>query len=111
MAKYDREDPRSYIDQIAVDIYWTAEPNGNGDGWFEDTDLYRIYAVLALAKGAATTNQDVHDAWAAWASDHQPNHPSLVPFDELPERVRELDQPYTDAIHEVARKWALESGG
>lgn len=91
----------NYIDRIAMDIHVAAEPGV--DAWL-DLELYRIYAVLALAKGEAVTDRDVHDAWSAWASKYTPFHPSLIPFDELSEHVQSLDAPYTAAIHKVAQQ-------
>ena len=96
----------NYIDQIAMDIHLKAEPGA--DTWL-DLPLYRIYAVLALAKGEATTNEDVHNAWSAWASEYTPFHHSLIPFDELSEHIQQLDAPYTAAIHAVTRQRGLTS--
>ena len=44
-------------------------------------DLFRLYGLLALAKGIDTTAEDVHNAWVVWmvqrgGQDHQ----SLRPF-------------------------------
>lgn len=69
----------------------------------EDThDLLKIYAVLARAKGAHVTCSDVHDAWAAWMSNRDPKHASLVPFDLLPDQVRAEDATFTEAIRAAA---------
>jgi hypothetical protein len=92
----------NYLDTLAEAIHRTAHPDGvlvNAEYWM----LYRLYAVLALAKGTATTRADVHDAWTAWANTYQPGHRSAVPFDTLTPEVQALDQPYVDAIHTVAR--------
>jgi len=92
----------SYIDDVAGAIRAHVAP-----GQLPDTDtarLFRLYAVLALAKGDAVTIEDVHDAWAAWMSGHDPQHPSLKPFDELPDEVQRADTPYRDAIRAVARE-------
>lgn len=64
--------------------------------------LLRHYAVLVLVRGAATTGRDVHDAWAAWRLETQPDHRCLVPYGQLPAVVQELDEPYAAAIREVA---------
>lgn len=87
----------NYLDELARRIHALAEPGGEAptEG---DILLYRTYAVLALAKGAAVTNEDVHNAWAAWAAQYEPEHRSLVPYDELPEAAQRLDAPYADAI-------------
>lgn len=31
-------------------------------------ELFDSYAGLALSKGLAVTNEDVHNAWSAWAT-------------------------------------------
>ena len=45
--------------------------------------LFRAYAVLMRAKGANTRCEDVHDAWAAWISETDPDHEAARPFDQL----------------------------
>lgn len=67
-----------------------------------DGDLIRLYALLALVKGADVTNADVHDAWSVWAAVLRPDHQSLVPFAELAPEVQELDTKYADAIRAAA---------
>lgn len=67
-----------------------------------DDDLLRLYTLLALTKGTATTLRDVHDAWAVWRNATNPEHRSLVDFEELDHTVQELDRPYRDAIHAAA---------
>lgn len=92
----------NYIDELARYIYSAAEPNSPPDGWIEDAALYRLYAVLLLTKGTDVTNEDVHNAWSAWACESDALHPSLIPFDELKPRTQTLDEPYTNAIRRVA---------
>lgn len=65
--------------------------------------LFMSYALLALAKGIEVTNEDVHDAWSIWASEHDPNSSSLVPFDELDLETQGQDTRFRDAIISVAR--------
>lgn len=91
----------NYLDDLAREIYYVAE--GDGEIATDDWLLYRVYAVLALAKGKQTTAKDVHDAWTAWANTYRPGHRSAVPFEALTPQVQALDQPYVDAIHAVAR--------
>jgi hypothetical protein len=67
-----------------------------------DPKLLRLYALLVLAKGADTTLRDVHDAWALWRNETQPDHRSLIPFEQLSPDVQALDRPYMEAIHAVA---------
>jgi hypothetical protein len=69
-----------------------------------DPELAQLYALLALTRGTRTSLQDVHDAWAVWRCGTRPDHPSLVPFDQLTPEVQELDRPYMDAIHRTARQ-------
>ena len=91
----------TYMDDLAEAIQRELPPH-----LVPDTDtmaLFRTYAVLAMAKGERVVREDVHDAWSAWMSGHNPKHPSLKPIGEL-DRVTQLeDQPYVDAIHTVAR--------
>lgn len=92
--------PHNYLDKIAERIYWLCEPN---EMYINDRELYRIYAVLCLAKGTEVTIEDVHHAWAAWTAGLRPQHKSLVPFNELTKEVQELDRKYMEAIHVVAK--------
>ena len=91
----------NYIDQIAKAI---ATECGYESIGLDDERLLRIYAVLALTLGEATTNQAVHDAWSAWKSEYNPLHKSLIPFKELTPDVQELDTLYRDAIISVSRR-------
>lgn len=91
----------NYIDNLAYDIANIAGDTIEND---DDLSLYRIYAVLALAKGRATTAEDVHDAWSAWRVANFPEHRSIVPFDQLPEHVQRYDDEYVAAIHAVAER-------
>jgi hypothetical protein len=90
----------SYVDKIAAEIRRTADPDAALSD--EDLPLYRIYAVLLLVKGRDVTAEDVHNAWAAWASEHEPESRDLLPFKELSLRVQRKDQLFVDAIHQVA---------
>ena len=65
----------------------------------DSDDLFLIYAVLGLAKGAAVSASDVHDAWVAWCELRGEIHPSAIPFDDLDSDVKAKDQPFVDAIH------------
>lgn len=90
----------NYIDDLACKIYILSE--GRPVAVDDDLTLYRIYAVLALAKGEDTTAEDVHNAWAAWTAGNRPRHRSLVPFSELSPEVQALDEPYVQAIRRAA---------
>lgn len=97
----------NYLDHIACRICWVDGPVEEISD--DDMTLYRIYAVLALVKGEATTLEDVHNAWVAWQAPISPDHWYLVPFAELTPNIQVRDQPYVDAIHTVARELAMVS--
>jgi hypothetical protein len=92
----------NYLDKIAAEIQRSADPEALPPD--EDLPLYRLYAVLLLAKGQDVTAEDVHNAWAAWASEHEPASQHLRPFKELSLRVQRKDEVYVDAIHQVAER-------
>lgn len=92
----------TYIDEIAQAVRALVDPAILPKRDVER--LFRIYAVLVLAKGAEVTARDVHDAWAAWECDRKPESPSIVPFDQLTPRVQAMDEPFVDAIRQVARE-------
>lgn len=69
-----------------------------------EPELVRLYALLALVKGARCTLQDVHDAWSIWRIATNPDHRSLVRFSQLAPDVQELDREYMDAIHRAAAR-------
>lgn len=86
----------TYLDDLAARIRSEVPAEYLPDG---DTSLlFRLYALLALAKGAEVTTEDVHNAWAAWMQERNPEHRSLRPFDALDAATREQDQPYVRAI-------------
>lgn len=95
----------SYLDEPAEAIRRAVAPNLLPDG--DASMLFRLYAVLAMAKGEDVALEDVHDAWAAWMTDRDPDHRSLKPLAELPPDVRRSDEPYLDAIRVVARERGL----
>lgn len=90
---------RSYLDEISTEIRRTAEPEAVENE--EDLLLYRVYAVLLLAKGEKVSAEDVHNAWAVWACEHEPNSKSLIPFQELSPSAQSKDSVYVEAIHKV----------
>lgn len=90
----------NYLDEIAEKIQREVSPDKIPD---EDTiPLFRLYAVLALAKGTDVALEDVHNAWSAWMLGEDPNHESIKPFKELSRKVQGEDQPYVEAIRKVA---------
>lgn len=92
----------NYLDKIAAEILRAADPDAVPP--YEDLPLYRLYAVLLLAKGKEVMLEDVHNAWAAWASDHEPESRHILPYKELSLSVQRKDQTYVDAIYEVATR-------
>jgi hypothetical protein len=57
-----------------------------------------MYALLALAKGAEVSAEDVHNAWVAWMQEQDPDHRSLKPFQELDPDTQAADEPFVIAI-------------
>ena len=92
----------NYLDKIAAASQRAADPDARPPD--EDLPLYRGYAVLLLAKGHDVTAEDVHNAWAAWASEHDPENRHLLPFKELSVRDQRKDEAYVDAIRKVAQE-------
>jgi hypothetical protein len=94
----------SYLDDVATAIRGhvpaDALPSGDLDA------LFRLYAVLALAKGDAVSAEDVHNAWAAWMQGGDADHDSLRPFEDLEAETRAADDPYVEAIRAAARELA-----
>lgn len=86
----------NYVEEVALRIRNALgaefRPNANA------TELYLLYALLALAKGEETTLRDVHDAWSVWMIRQDPDHPAIRPFEELDQKTKEEDKPYLQAI-------------
>ena len=98
---------QSYLDVIAQEILAEVPepdlPAENVHG------LFVLYALLALAKGLSVTAEDVHNAWCAWMSQHNRNHPSLIPFAELDEETASYDEPFVKAICTIVRRGSADS--
>lgn len=67
-------------------------------------DMLEVYGLLVLTVGVNCTNKHVHDAWSIWQNKTQPEHRSLIPFEELTKEVQELDNLYRKAIIKVAKE-------
>jgi hypothetical protein len=91
----------NYVDQIVAALAERLDDC--------EVDLLRLYALLVLVTGEHTTEQDAHDAWAAWRTATNPRHRLLVSFDHLPAEEQALNTPYADAIRAVAAR--LREGG
>lgn len=69
--------------------------------------LLDLYTLLAFTLGENVQLIDVHDAWAIGKNRHMPKHRSIVPFEQLSEKVQLLDKKYCEAIKTVARRHKL----
>ncbi len=97
----------TYLDALAEEIRRAVPADALPD---EDTSsLFRIYAVLLLAKGEEVTREDVHNAWVAWMLERGEAHESMVPFAELSAETQAEDSPYMVAVRTVARQHRVES--
>lgn len=90
-----------YLDELAEAIRQAVPPEALPDG--DTLPLFRLYAVLVLAKGEHVTRADVHNAWVAWMAGQDGDHDSLVPFKSLDADTQAEDSPYVVAIRTVAR--------
>ncbi len=95
----------SYLDDVAGTIRKHVPHDALPQG--DLAPLFRLYAVLVLAKGEAVTAEDVHNAWAAWMQTSEVDHRSLRPFVELDHGAQAADDPYVQAIHTAARELAI----
>lgn len=93
----------NYIDYLAALVEAELDPERQPDAHAQQ--LYRLYALLVLTTGEESTLQNVHDAWSTWMTGQQPDHPALVPFEELRADQQEQDRPYLDAILRAARAY------
>lgn len=107
----------TYLDLAAEEIRRHVPEKALPDG---DTELlFRLYAVLLLAKGADVTTADVHNAWSAWMQTTHPDHQSLRPFEELdPKRDNNYGasasfvlRPMLPCARQVAQRSLREVGG
>ncbi len=92
----------TYLDDLAATIRGYAPANGLPTPKLDS--LFRLYAVLALAKGEAVTDEDVHNAWAAWTQDNDADQSEVRPFSELDQATQAEDGPYAEAIRSAARE-------
>jgi hypothetical protein len=92
----------NYLDRLAGAI--RAEVPASKLPPDDTRPLFRMYALLLLAVGTEVTTRDVHNAWVAWMSERDADHPSLVPYEELASDVAGEDGPYVEAIRRVARR-------
>jgi hypothetical protein len=86
----------SYVTNLAEAIRSRVPSDLIPEG--DTTELFKLYALLALVKRENVTASDVHDAWSVWMSTEKPDHPSIRPFEDLPTFQQEEDQPFLEAI-------------
>ena len=92
----------NFLDQLAVRIRAAVPPRSIPND--DVRALFRMYAVLLLAKGESVSAADVHNAWVAWMLDVDPSHESLIEFQNLSPDVAREDEAYVQAIQGVARE-------
>lgn len=90
-----------YLDPIADAIKSFVPPDRMPDE--EASDLFRLYAVLLLAKGTSVTQSDIHDAWSAWMTLRDENHKSLVPYEYLDTATQVEDAVFVEAVRKAAK--------
>jgi hypothetical protein len=61
-------------------------------------ELIDLYTLLGVMFGPLVDSENVHDAWSVWQNKINPNHKSLVRFEDLPEEIQKRDDKYRDAI-------------
>jgi len=91
----------SYLDELAAKIEANVPQEVLPDG--DSSLLFRLYALLALAKREGVGAEDVHNAWAVWMTERDPHHRSLKPFAELDSETRAADEPFVRAIRTAAQ--------
>jgi len=95
----------TYLDELAAEIEQQLPSDLLPDE--NPKLLYRLYALLALIKGTGVTDVDVHNAWATWMAERDPDHRFIRPFVELEPEVRATDEPFAEAIRVVAGRHGL----
>jgi hypothetical protein len=90
----------TYLDALAAEIEQAVPADLLPDR--NTRPLFRLYALLALVKGTSVTAADVHNAWAVWMEQQDPDHRSIRPFEELDAETQASDEPFAKAIRAVA---------
>jgi hypothetical protein len=92
----------TYLDELAIEIerQVPAELRPEGD----TRSLFRLYALLALAKGRSADAVDVHNVWVAWMQERDPSHRSIKRFEDLDLETQASDEPFVAAIRAVAER-------
>lgn len=92
----------TYLDDLADEIQQHIPARLLPDG--DTRSLFRLYALLALAKGRSVHAVDVHNAWAVWMQERDPEHASIKPFENLDVATQASDDPFVEAIRSVAER-------
>ena len=69
--------------------------------------LLETYGLLVLTVGENCTQEHIHDAWSIWQNKTQPEHRSLIPFNNLTKDVQELDESYRKVVIKVAKTYLI----
>jgi hypothetical protein len=69
-----------------------------------DKELLELYTLLGVMLGTEVAKDYVHDAWSVWQNRKNPEHKSLVPFEELSPQIQDLDTKYVEAIIRAVKK-------
>lgn len=96
----------NYIDAVVTKIRSNI-PSGVSIPENADS-LFDMYALLAIIKGEEVTGEDVHNAWSVWMNQINPHHESLVPYTQLSNEVKAMDEPFVEAIRLVSRSLKFE---
>jgi len=65
--------------------------------------LIDLYTLVAADRGIYIDRESVHNAWAVWIATTNPDHPDLIPFDQLTPDRQALDERYAAAIRAAIR--------
>ena len=90
----------NYIENLRNSLRSELKSDGTED------DLLDLYALLVLTVGEECTQEHIHDAWSVWrvlGTQSNPEHGSLVPFYQLSHESKFLDEPYRQAVINVAK--------
>ncbi|MGW8535776.1 DUF7701 domain-containing protein [Rhodococcus qingshengii] len=98
----------NYIDSVARKIELSLKPEDRPQE--NAQQLYRLYALLAMSKGSATTLTDVHNAWSIWMLEQEPCHPAIREFSHLEKTKQTEDEPFLEAIKAVSFSIPCEDG-
>jgi hypothetical protein len=90
----------SYLDEVASAISRERQESASDA---TPPALLRLYAVLLLSEGDLMNADDVHNAWAAWMQETQPENVLIRPFGELDASTRAAADSFVEAIRLASR--------